>query len=55
MYSIINELFNDMGVALDTPYFTAKQVILILAFVFACEVMIRLITAITDLCRKQGL
>lgn len=52
MYAIINELFSDMGVSLDTPYFTAKQCILILAFIFAMEVLIRLITAITDLCRK---
>lgn len=52
MNQILTQFFNDMGVDLDTSYITAKQIILILLFVFIAEVLIRLITAITDLCKK---
>ena len=52
MYEIVTEFFEDLGVAIDTPYFTAEQMIVILCTVFMLEVLIRLISAITDLCRK---
>lgn len=50
--NIVGQFFSDAGVNWDTPCVTSKQLILILAFVFSIEVLIRLISAITDLCRR---
>ncbi|MCQ2359373.1 MAG: hypothetical protein MJ055_04860 [Phascolarctobacterium sp.] len=52
MYNIVINLFNDLGLTTESPYMTGQQVVTILAFVFAFEIMIRLISALTDLMRK---
>lgn len=52
-YEWIQGIFDILVIDLDTGYFTPKQLIVLLAFVFCIELFFNIISSLFDLCKGR--